>query len=233
MVGFHSKEISNPPRLGQRLKECREIAGISLSQAAQATNISVKYLEAIELGQFDKLPGEVYAKNFLKTYTNFLGLNGEDFLAYYQSEQKIYNKTRKGSDSDFKKPVARVSRFQLIVTPKIVRGVIIGLLALACLVYLGVKIKAIMTPPALMVTSPADNLVTDQNFIEVIGQTEPEVILEINGQQVLADRQGNFSETIDLQTGVNIIEIRAEKRHGKQANVYRQVVLVDEEEEDN
>ncbi len=230
---FSSKKIANQPNLGERLKACRQKAGISLVQAALATSISSRYLAALEAGEHHKLPGEVYAKNFLKVYTKFLGLSCEEFLAYYNSEEKIYNKTRKVANNDFKKPVERISPVHLIVTPKVVRGVLIGILALTCLGYLGIKVKAIIKPPSLVVEAPADNLVTDQNFIEVIGQVEPEVNLEINGQQVLADQLGHFSETLDLQNGVNIIEIKAQTRHGRQTKVYRQVVVVGKEKEVN
>ncbi|MFA6255331.1 MAG: helix-turn-helix domain-containing protein [Patescibacteria group bacterium] len=233
MVGFQAKEISNPPNLGESLKLSREKKGVSLAQASQATNISARYLAAIESSEFDKLPGEVYAKNFLKVYAKYLGLNDKDSLVTYQSERKVYSKTRKFPEEDFKKPVRRISRFHLVVTPKIVRGILIGLLALACLAYLGLKVKAIMTPPFLTIISPSNNLITEQSFIELVGQAEPEAVLEINGQQVLADTQGNFSETIDLQSGVNIIEVTAESRHGKQTKKYLQVVVNEAESSSN
>lgn len=227
MTSFSIKEISNPLSLGERIKNRREELGISLSEAAKTTSISIKYLQAIESGFYNELPGEIYAKNFLKVYTKFLGLNSVDFFSLYKSERKIYDKTRKGAVPDHKKPVSRISSVHLVVTPKIVRGIIIGLLAVVCLIYLGVKIKAIITPPILLVNSPVDNFVTEQNFVDVIGQTEPESTLDINGQQILADGNGNFKETIDLQLGVNIIEISAKKRHSDQTKVYRQVILVD------
>lgn len=223
MAAFSSKKISNPPNLGEQLRSCRQNLGISLADACKATNISVKYLQALESGNHQQLPGEVYAKSFLKVYANFLGLDYQNFLKIYSTEQKIYTKTSKSSGHDFRKPVERVSRAHLIVTPKIVRAGILGLLVLVCLVYLGVKVKAIMTPPILIIERPQNNLVTDQNFVEVAGSSEKEVTLEINGQQILADSSGHFSETIDLQPGVNIIEILAEKRHGPQTKVYRQV----------
>ena len=227
MVSFRYKEISNPPGLGEQLRNCRDKSGISLAEAAEATNISSKYLAAIESGEFHELPGEIYAKNFLKVYTKFLGLDSDKFLSVFQSEQKIYAKTRRNTFDDFKKPVEKVSRLHLVTTPKIIKGLIIGILGVACLVYLGMKVKAIMAPPILTVSQPADNLITEQSLIEVRGQVEAEAILEINGQQVLADGEGNFSEVIDLQPGVNPIIIKAEKRHGKQSKIYRQVVVVD------
>lgn len=231
MTSFRSKKISNPLSLGERLKAQRQKLNISLSQAARETSISLKYLSALESGSHQQLPGEVYAKSFLKVYTKFLGLEPAEFLALFQTEQKIYIKTNKDQKTDFSQPVERVSRFQLTVTPKILRGLIVLLLAISVLVYLGVKIKAIVTPPILLVETPVNNLVIDKNFIEVVGQTEPEVILKINGQSVIANQSGYFSEGIDLQTGVNIIEITAEKRHGQQTKVYRQVVVNENNQE--
>jgi len=234
MVGFKTKIISNPPTLGERLKQCRQRAEVTLLEASRATKVSVKHLESIENGKFSDLPGKVYAKNFLKAYTRFLGLNPNEFLTLYESENNIYSKTsKKKTDDDFKKPVERVSKLHLIATPKIIKGVIITVLVIICFAYLGLKIKAIVTPPLLIIDSPADNLVTEQNFIEIIGQIEPETTLEINGQQVLADSDGNFSETLDLQTGINLIELTATKRHGKQTKVYRQIVVTETEGEDN
>lgn len=233
MVGFKSKKISNPPSLGEQLKASREKLGVGLAEVAKTTNISFKYLAAIEAGNFNQLPGEVYAKNFLKVYLRYLGLNADDFLALYLSEQKIYNKTKNKSVTDFKKPVERISQIHLLVTPKIVRGIIIGLLVLACLVYLGLKLQAIMAPPLLIVSQPTNNLVTNDRFIEVKGQVEPEATLQINGQQVLADQSGGYAETIDLQAGTNIIEITAQNRHGRQTKIYRQVVVMEKEGENN
>lgn len=225
MVGFSFKEISNPLSLGELLQEQREKKGISISESAKATGVSVKYLQALEDCDYKKLPGEVYAKGFLKVYTKFLGLDYDETLKIYTCERKVYVKTKKDKTTDFNKPVEKISRVHLIVTPKIVRGLLIILLALACLSYLGFKVKAIVTPPMLIISRPADNLMTEQLFIEVVGQSEAETMIEINGQQVLADQEGNFSETIDLQTGVNVIEVKATKRHGTETKKYLQVVV--------
>jgi cytoskeletal protein RodZ len=181
MVGFQAKEISNPPRLSERLKNSREARGLSLSQVAKDTNIGVKYLEALEAGDYQKLPGEVYAKSFLKAYTKYLGLKSEDFLESFRTEHNIYTKTKSDYSFDAKKPVERVAASQLLVTPKLARGIIVGLLALLCLIYLGSKVSKIMSPPFLIIEQPADQLVTQQSFIEVSGRVGAESTLEING----------------------------------------------------
>ncbi|MBI3291022.1 helix-turn-helix domain-containing protein [Candidatus Falkowbacteria bacterium] len=230
MVSFRSKRIANPPTLSEQLRQTRQSLEISLKEAAKATNISLRYLDALESGNSQLLPGDVYARSFLKVYAKYLGLNIFDVLDAYTAEQRLYKKINKKSDNDFKKPVERVSMAHLMVTPKIVRGAVIGLLAVACLFYLGVKFKAIATPPVLVVEQPSDNMITSQNYVQVMGRAEKETTLEINGQQILTNGDGYFSEVIDLRTGVNIIEIKAEKRHGTQNKIYRQVVVVDEED---
>ena len=223
MSSFSTKVISNPLSVGEQLKKARLTTGASLKEIATEINVSLKYLQALESGDHKLFPGDVYAKNFLKAYLKFLQLDEKDFIDKFASEQTIYTKTSTGKD--FKKPVARISRINLLVAPKVLRGIIIFLLAVGVLVYLGIEIKAIVAPPVLVVSNPAENLQISYSFIEVTGVTEQEAILSINGQQVLIDEQGRFNELIDLQTGVNIIEVTAKKRHGEQTTIYRQVVV--------
>lgn len=228
MVGFKTKKISNPLTLGEKLRKLRESKELSLAEISRLIKVSVKYLEAIEAGKYHKLPGEVYAKSFLKAYAKFLEVDPDEFLSLYETENKIFRKTRK-KENDFKKPVEKISKAHLIITPRIIRSALIVLVALIVLIYLGLKFKAISTPPVLVVENPADNLVITDNFIEIAGQVENNATLEINGQQILPDQLGYFKETIDLQLGLNTIEIKAIKRHGTKTQVYRQVVVVDEE----
>lgn len=230
MTSFSSRKIENPLNLGEKLKQARQAKNLSIVEVSRKINISSRYLEAIESGNFRELPGEVYAKNFLKAYTKFLELDTNEFISLFNSEHTIYNKTKGKSVNDFRRPVEKILKRNLIVTPKVFKGVIIGLLALIVLGYLGAKVKAIVTPPILVVTSPVDDVVIEQNFIEIAGSAEGDVVLEINGQQVLADESGSFTETIDLQLGANVIEVKAVKKHGKETKVYRQIVVIDETE---
>jgi transcriptional regulator with XRE-family HTH domain len=233
MTSFRAKLIENPPSLGQQLKTARQNLDLTPAEAAGKINISLKYLLALENGEYEKLPGEVYGRSFLRVYLKFLGLEQAGLFPLYQSEFKIYSKTRKVVLADFKQPVKRVSLFELLAAPKIARSLGVLILIFACLFYLGFKIKIIMTPPSLVVEKPIDNQITDQNFIEVTGTVEKEAVLEINGQQVIADQNGRFSEIMDLQPGINSIEFKAEKRHGKQTKIYRQVVLTTNSEKNN
>jgi transcriptional regulator with XRE-family HTH domain len=71
--------------IGATLRQAREGRGLALEDAAQATRIRVKYLAALEDERFGALPAEVYARAFLRTYAELLGLDGEPFVAELSS----------------------------------------------------------------------------------------------------------------------------------------------------
>lgn len=227
MVGFSTKTIENPPSLGERLRARREQLRLTIEMAARAVKVPARYLVAIESGSFNELPGEVYGKNFVRAYAGYLGLECQEYIDLYRTHHAVYRKTKKDLPLDIRKPVERISRIHLIVTPRLIRNAALGLMAFACLMYLGVKIKGVVTPPVLVVEQPTSNVVTTEPFINIQGYAERDTTLAINGQQVLADNNGVFTETLELQSGVNVIEIVANKRHGKQTKVYRQVVVTE------
>ena len=72
--------------LGSSLKEARLRNGLDLAAAAaEATKIRSRHLQALEDEQFDVLPGQTYVRGFLKTYADFLGLDGQLYVDEYSS----------------------------------------------------------------------------------------------------------------------------------------------------
>src|SRR6059058_4780884 len=63
------------PDIGSTLREARMRERIDISEVEAQTKIRAKYLRAIENEEWDLLPGPVYAKSFLRTYGDFLGLD--------------------------------------------------------------------------------------------------------------------------------------------------------------
>ncbi len=70
-------------QIGKELKEVREEKGISLEEIAEKTKIQPRFLRAIESGNWEDLPEEVYLRGFLKTYADALGLEGQEFVESY------------------------------------------------------------------------------------------------------------------------------------------------------
>lgn len=69
--------------LGRILQEARAARGIGLEEAENATRISRRYLDALEQEDFALFPAPVYARGFLRSYSQFLGLNPADTLALF------------------------------------------------------------------------------------------------------------------------------------------------------
>ena len=61
--------------VGERLREARERQKVSLHAIAEKTNISVRFLDAIEKNQFDKLPGGIFTRGFIRSYAAQVGLD--------------------------------------------------------------------------------------------------------------------------------------------------------------
>jgi cytoskeleton protein RodZ len=71
--------------IGNSLREARLRQNLELNEAELATKIRGKYLRALEEEQFELLPAETYVKGFLRTYAEWLGLDGQLYVDEYNS----------------------------------------------------------------------------------------------------------------------------------------------------
>jgi len=63
--------------LGATLRETRNRRKIDLTEVEAATKIRVRYLRAMENEEWDLLPGDAYARGFVRTYAGYLGLDAD------------------------------------------------------------------------------------------------------------------------------------------------------------
>jgi len=68
---------------GERLKRERELREVTLEEITQATRIGPRFLEALENEEWEKLPGGVFNRGFVRSIAHYLGLGEEAFLAEY------------------------------------------------------------------------------------------------------------------------------------------------------
>jgi cytoskeleton protein RodZ len=83
-------DLDNGPgggQIGPILEKKRREKGLSLKEVEQATKIRTRYLEGLEREDPTSLPDPVYARGFLKTYANFLGLNGEQLSREFRDHR--------------------------------------------------------------------------------------------------------------------------------------------------
>lgn len=71
--------------LGNSLREARVRQGLEFPHVELATKIRAKYVRALEDEAFEILPSETYVKGFLRSYAEFLGLDGQLYVDEYNS----------------------------------------------------------------------------------------------------------------------------------------------------
>lgn len=71
--------------IGNSLREARMRQGLDYSQVELATKIRAKYIRALEEEEFEILPSGTYIKGFMRSYADFLGLDGQLYVDEYNS----------------------------------------------------------------------------------------------------------------------------------------------------
>lgn len=72
--------------LGTKLRDARVEKGYTLNTLQQMTKIQKKYLQAIEVGNYEEMPGSFYVRAFVKQYADTVGLDGDKLLEEYENE---------------------------------------------------------------------------------------------------------------------------------------------------
>ena len=79
------------------LANIRKNRGISLEQISDATKISVRSLDAIERGDFRKLPGGIYNTSYIRQYARAIDYDESMLLAYYAKAMAGFDSTSQRS----------------------------------------------------------------------------------------------------------------------------------------
>lgn len=207
--------------VGQALKDERERKFYTLDEVEKATKIRKELLEALEAGQYSKLPPPTFVQGFIKNYGRFLGLNTEKLLAVYRREFSERSHIPRVLET-FSNPLD-TGKFRL--TPaKALGGVIVGLI-ITFFVYLWFEYRFLVGSPFLEVTQPVNELHTSSSIVVVVGRTDPEAKVSINNQEIGVDYQGKFSQEIKLSDDANAINISAISKSGKVTTVARTVFV--------
>jgi hypothetical protein len=75
--------------IGNSLREARERQGLDYGEVELATKIRAKYIRALEDEEFEILPSATYIKGFMRSYAEFLGLDGQLYVDEYNSRHAV------------------------------------------------------------------------------------------------------------------------------------------------
>ena len=206
-MAFRRKKISTLKTVGAKLKAARKRKKFTLEKTEEATRVRIKYLQAIENDDWRKFPSRVYVLGFVRRYAEFLNLDSAKILKEFKDEfgrAYLSQKTRPRADFD--------GRYA--ITPKLVVWIVVILLTGGIISYLGVSLNRFSRPPAIDIISPQEEIVGEPVML-ISGKTQSTAFIEINGQLVNVDEEGNFSQAVELSEGLNLFEVKAESRLGK------------------
>ncbi len=131
--------------LGNNLREARQRRRIDLVIAEQDTKIRSKYLAALETEDFDVLPGPVFVRGFLRTYSRYLGLDAQLFIDEYNARFGRFEEIEDHASPVLGRPGLVQERDQR--GRRTMRGMaIISLVALALLAWVGLRAEDARPP---------------------------------------------------------------------------------------
>lgn len=222
----NKKNIKSPSHTKDRLKATRIKQGVSLKEAAECLGVSVRYLERIEAGDYKNLPADVYVRGFLKKYAEFLELPVPEIVDFYQKEKRIFYNIHGGGNDEKKYPNGGFLG-KIYITPKIISFFALIMAVVFIISYFIYEVGFLVSPPKLIIKNPVQDMEIFESKLNVVGQTDYDSFVKINGQNISVDENGYFNKEINLADGVNVFEIKAVNRLGKETNIIKRVVYVE------
>ena len=216
--------------VGDRLREARELRGVDLYRVERDTKIRSKYLAALEDGEFADLPGDVYARGFLRNYATYLGLDADEIEGEWREEAGELDLARPMIVGPQPLTVRRrfvLQRNHLVLAMVAVIVVIVGS-------YFGFQLTRYLSYPTLSVESGGGApVIVDANTTSYVlkGTATPRttILISWNGQEpkvVIADDSGHWSFQAVLQTGANQFDITAENLDTNHASATVRLVVI-------
>lgn len=196
--------------VGETLKSARQKRELSVNQVFELTKIKPEFIEAIEAGEFSKLPSPVALQSFISSYAQALGLESKTILSLLRRD---FNVTRSSVvpkhliGHDLKKTRRNSNlRFTILL-------IVFGVFLVLSYAYWGYR--QLNQPPKLVLTSPKNGSSVNSTFV-VRGYTASDASLEIDTQTVALTQDGEFAQELNLSPGDHTVTVTASNRKKQQ-----------------
>jgi hypothetical protein len=215
-------------KVGSALSAQRKHLKYSIEFVSQQTKIKQSFLELMEAGDFGEVGQPLYARQFVKTYARFLGLDTEKVMAIYRretSKQATNPEQRKSSETKIPKRFSTLlrvlySRSFLVITAAVV-------VCLALVAYGAAQLGQLFSQPKLTIFSPVElladfdgDIYVAGNSFKVEGETDPQTIVTYNSE-VLNLEPGNIFSTpeIPLKNSESVVILTATNQFGRVSTI--------------
>jgi len=211
--------------LCEYLAERRKFMKLRASDLASRTGIPNKYIKKIEAGEWFDLPPGVYAKGFLKKYAKAVGLDENEAAQRYDLEiEKLKRKSSRPLGDNalgryLKKKFFAISFFKRAS----LRTIVFCAAIVFILAYIGWQFNVVLKKPNLSVSRPTEDIAVSESKFLIEGKVSTGGSLTINNEPVYAEGDGSFKKEIELIYGLNVLEIKAISRFGKETKIIRRV----------
>jgi hypothetical protein len=111
--------------IGNSLREARERQGLGYPEIELATKIRAKYIRALEEEDFTAIPGDAYIRGFLRTYAEYLGLDGDVYVDEYASRFITSWRDELPPRPDRRRIRAREHRFERRAVLLVLAGIVV------------------------------------------------------------------------------------------------------------
>ena len=143
--------------VGERLRDAREVRGLDLYRVERDTKIRHKYLAAIEAGDYADLPGDVYARGFLRNYATYLGMDPDEIVEEWRSESGTGGTAAAAPSGapilGAPRPMA-VPRRGLMLQPSHMVLIAVVIVVAMVGIYFGYQVSRFLSVPTLSVGCP-------------------------------------------------------------------------------
>jgi cytoskeletal protein RodZ len=202
--------------VGQRLYKERIQKKLTIDEIAKATRIKPVFLQAIERGEYDKLPSPAYAIGFVRNYADYLGLPKAEITALFRrefDEKKAYKVLPDSLVKTKEFPIKRLQIQQSIFV------IIFFLVLLAG--YLLFQYRFAYLAPALTIDSIKQSVNSQE--VTISGITDSNATVTINNEPAIVGNTGKFLKKIILFPGKTAVTISAKNRMGKETVLRREI----------
>lgn len=220
MTGFITKKLARKRTLGSILKAARSKANLTLEQVEAETKICLKYLRALEAGEYQNLPAEAYNIGFVRSYAELLRLSPDKIISMYRQER---SESRFSATAPARIAPRRMGDWHFLITPKLI-GAIFSIMVFVTMVgYVVIQLQKFSSPPTISLVTPAE-FTSKIDTTSLQGKTVSGASLTINSEPVLVATDGTFKQDVQLAPGLNEIIIRSVSRAQKESQAVVKVL---------
>lgn len=218
-----SMPLDDELSVGARLRDARERQGLPLEAVAHSLRISLKTLQALEQGDIQRLPADVYIRGFLRQYADVLGLDPVPLLRAFAIERARF--PAKVTTFPWMLAGRAQARLWDRLTPRALAVLGGGAVLLIVFFYVVLQVRTYARPPRLDVFEPPQDIEVREPTVTVRGRTDATAEISINGEQTAVRSDGTFEEALGVGEGVNTLRVVARSIGGRETIAVREVLL--------